>query len=670
MSTRRPSHSSDFFNTSQDELVRHPAAHQFTHAVADTQNHAVISSSRSGMVGDFIPDASHLLASDEEFNEAEDLSQYDNSSEGLADHHSRSHNAHDVSDDNVSFNELSALRSVASRNTYSTFGGGLGASHFLSKQRSRNFSRSVHPELIQQELGLLKDNGFEVNHLSRTVSKQSSFIPRTPSIYAAVAPANQDVESVVNLWEEAVENGDITNSKFSTELKVLFSSSLPLVITFLLQSLLGINALFFVGKLGTTELSAYTLGSMTGNITGLVIVQGLSTCLDTLCSQAFGAGKYHLVGIYFQRCTFLILSVFVPISFFWIFASEALIRQLIPEPELAHLSAKYLISMIPGIPGFIMFETGKRFLQSQGIYIASTYTLFTVIPINFALNYLLIEHESFNLGFIGAPISLSITFWLMPLGLLLYIFFYNGKDGFEPLRCWPGIKWNLLFKNWGLIFQLAIPGTIMCLAELLAFEILTFSSAHISPEALAAQSIIASVGSISFQIPFGISIATSTRVANFIGAGLPHLAKKTTKVSFLFGVVVACLINVNILYFGRFLIPTFFTDDEKVIDLTAESIPLIAFISIFDEITAISSGILRGMGLQKIGSYLNLGFYYLYGVPLSLILAFNFHLDIAGLWLGTGSALTIIGFIQTFIVNRVNYDRLIEEAKIRNSEDV
>lgn len=647
---RRLSLSSDFNTSNFDDTE---GSHQFLHTTHDQQSQAFVGTVRSGIINDFIADGHHFLEDDQEFNNAEvQLNRFDTSN--------------DTDNDISSLNEMSGLRSIASRNTYSTFGAN---QNFLNKTASRSH-RAVNPELLQQELGLLKDNGFDVNNLARTISKQSSysrFIPNTPSIYGI---PNQDIDSVINLWDEAVENGDITHLNTVSELKTLFYSSVPLIVTFLLQSLLGIAALFFVGKLGTTELSAYTLGAMTGNVTGLVIVQGLSTCLDTLCCQAFGAGKFHLVGIYFQRCTFLIFLIFVPISIFWIYGAEWLISLLIPDKELAALAASYLYYLIPGIPGFILFETGKRFLQSQGIYIASTYTLFSVIPINFLLNYLLISHEKFSIGFIGAPVALSITFWLMPLGLLIYIVANNGKNGFDPLSCWPGIKWHFLFNNWNLIFQLAIPGTIMCLSELLAFEILTFSSARISPEALAAQSIIASIGAISFQVPFGIAIATSTRVANFIGAGLPELAKKTTRISIFFGVAVAIVVNVNILYFGRFWIPTFFTDDETVIQLTAKNIPLIAFISIFDEVTAISSGILRGMGLQKIGSILNLGFYYLFGVPCSLILAFTFHMDIAGLWLGTGSALTIIGLIQSYIVNGVDYALLIEQAKLRNSEDV
>ena len=78
--------------------------------------------------------------------------------------------------------------------------------------------------------------------------------------------------------------------------------------------------------------------------------------------------------------------------------------------------------------------------------------------------------------------------------------------------------------------KLAIPGLLMVEAEFLAFEILTLASSYISTTHLAAQSVLATITGITFQIPFPISIAASTRVANLIGATLTDAAKTSAKV--------------------------------------------------------------------------------------------------------------------------------------------
>jgi len=80
------------------------------------------------------------------------------------------------------------------------------------------------------------------------------------------------------------------------------------------------------------------------------------------------------------------------------------------------------------------------------------------------------------------------------------------------------------------MIKLALPGLLMVEAEFLAFEILTLASSYFSTTHLAAQSILSTLTALTFQIPFPISIAASTRVANLIGATLSDAAKTSAKV--------------------------------------------------------------------------------------------------------------------------------------------
>jgi len=68
---------------------------------------------------------------------------------------------------------------------------------------------------------------------------------------------------------------------------------------------------------------------------------GLSTSLDTLCAQAYGSGNKALVGLHLQRMIWFLGLVSVPIVTSWYFA-EPILNALIPEPELAVLSGRYL----------------------------------------------------------------------------------------------------------------------------------------------------------------------------------------------------------------------------------------------------------------------------------------------------------------------------------------
>lgn len=107
-----------------------------------------------------------------------------------------------------------------------------------------------------------------------------------------------------------------------------------------------------------------------------------------------------------------------------------------------------------GAPAFIAFEAVKKYLQAQGIMQASTYVLLLASPLNFGLNYVLVHCEPIRLGFIGAPLATSISYWLMLILLLLYIKHVRGSEA------WGG--WSRdAFKDWWPFMRLAIPGILM-----------------------------------------------------------------------------------------------------------------------------------------------------------------------------------------------------------------
>jgi len=51
-------------------------------------------------------------------------------------------------------------------------------------------------------------------------------------------------------------------------------------------------------------------------------------------------------------------------------------------------------------------------------------------------------------------------------------------------------------------------------------------------------------------------------------------------------------------------------------------------------VSSFASGVARGSGWQKIGAYINLGSFYLVGLPVAAVLGFSAHLRGKGLWIG------------------------------------
>jgi MATE family multidrug resistance protein len=399
-------------------------------------------------------------------------------------------------------------------------------------------------------------------------------------------------------WNEAIASGKIQTT-WRREAKTIAKYSWPLICAFLLQYSLTVASIFTVGHLGKVYLGATSLASMTSNISGWAIYQGLATSLDTLCAQAYGSGKKKLVGLQFQRMVLFLWVCTIPIGIFWL-SSGYLLQLIIPDPELGRLAGVYLRIILFGAPGFAAFESGKRFMQAQGLFTPILHILLICAPLNAFMNWLFVW--KFKWGFVGAPIAVAVTDNLLAILLLLYVRFIAGS------QCWGGFT-RKAWHNWGPMIRLALPGFVMVEAEFLAFEILTLLTAYFGSTYLAAQSVLSTVATLNFQIPFSLSVAASTRIANLIGATLIGPAKTSTKVTIVAAVGVG-LFNVTLLLALRDVLPPLFTNDRGVIELIKKLLPVITAFQLFDALAANCNGILRGLGRQKVGGYVNLFCYY------------------------------------------------------------
>lgn len=280
-----------------------------------------------------------------------------------------------------------------------------------SPNSSRTPTKSERHEARREERSLLRDNHLLLPKHPRggaPTSIQSKDRRRTQSSGNQQEVLNNDVsentrllgdpqlpyggqdapENIDQKWEEAVMAGKIQTT-WQRESKVLVRYASPLVLSCVLQYSLTAASIFSVGYLGKVELGAVSLGSMTANITGYAIYQGLATSLDTLCPQAYGSGRKKLVGLQVQRMVYFLWCITIPIGIVWLNARSILIR-IVPNPDVALLASRYLKIILIGAPGYACFESGKRYLQAQGLFSAPLYILLICAPLNALMNWLFV----------------------------------------------------------------------------------------------------------------------------------------------------------------------------------------------------------------------------------------------------------------------------------------
>ncbi|SCU98458.1 LAFA_0G18052g1_1 [Lachancea sp. 'fantastica'] len=505
-----------------------------------------------------------------------------------------------------------------------------------------------------------QEEGIEYGDFMRRVRQQllQDMHRRQPRLsYVSVSSRG----SVPNIYESLDRKEDYEQEvvTYKSEARMLASYSIPLILTFLLEQLFPLVCSLTVGHLGKNELAAVSLASMTTNIT-LAVFEGISTSLDTLCPQAYGAGNYRGVGIHLQRCIAFSMVVYIPFAIFWYF-SEYFLGFVVKEKELVALTAKFLRIAILGAPAYIAFENLKRFLQAQGIFDAGIYVLLICAPLNIFVSYTLVWNSRFGIGYIGAPIAMVINFWLMLVLLVLYIIYVDGSE------CWGGLN-KKAFTHWKALSELAIPGIIMLEAEDLSYEILTLFSSYFGTSYLAAQSAVSTTVTLTYMIPFAVGISSSTRISNFVGARRPDCAKIACEVglscSFLVG-----LLNCIVLVSGRQLVAKIYSKDAEVVQLITELLPLVGIVEIFDSLNAIAGSCLRGQGMQAIGGVINLVVYYLLAIPLGILLGWTFDMKLFGLWIGIGTGMFLIGTTEGYLVLFPNWKKILETAAMRKEAE-
>ena len=76
---------------------------------------------------------------------------------------------------------------------------------------------------------------------------------------------------------------------------------------------------------------------------------------------------------------------------------------------------------------------------------------------------------------------------------------------------------------------------------------------------------------------------------------------------------------------------------------------------------------LRGLGRQSIGGYVQLICYYVIALPISFATAFGLGWGLWGLWSGVAVGLFLVAVVEAIYLSRMNWANSVEEARKRNA---
>uniref|UniRef100_A0A7N0ZXZ7 Protein DETOXIFICATION n=1 Tax=Kalanchoe fedtschenkoi TaxID=63787 RepID=A0A7N0ZXZ7_KALFE len=412
----------------------------------------------------------------------------------------------------------------------------------------------------------------------------------------------------------------------------------------------------FAGHLSDLDLAAISIANnvVVGFDFGLLL--GMASALETLCGQAYGAKKYYMLGVYMQRSWIVMFICCVLLLPMYIFSAPVL-KLLGQTDDVAELSGVVVMWMIPLHFSFAFQFPLQRFLQSQMktavIAWVSALALTVHILISWAMVY------GLKLGVIGVAATINFSWWVLVLGLFAYT-----VCGGCPLT-WTGFSIEAFSGLWEFTKLSAASGVMLCL-ENWYYRILILMTGNLKNAEIAidALSICMTINGWEMMIPLAFFAGAGVRVANELGAGNGKGAKFATIVAVSTSSVIGLFFWLVIIIF-REEFGLMFSNSAPVLDAVSSLSILLAFTVLLNSVQPVLSGVAVGSGWQSYVAYINLGCYYLIGVPLGFVMGWVFNQGVMGIWAGMifgGTAIQTL--VLCIITIRCDWDKEAEKARL------
>ncbi|MBZ4033188.1 MATE family efflux transporter [Flavobacterium sp. 17A] len=428
--------------------------------------------------------------------------------------------------------------------------------------------------------------------------------------------------------------------EFSYNLRLAY----PVILGMVGHTLIGIVDNIMVGKIGSTELAAVSLGNSMifiamslgiGFSTAItpIVAEGDAEKNDTKIRSAFHHGLF--------LCTILGLVLFTVIMF------AKPIMELLQQPaDVIVLAKPYLgwvaFSLIP----LVMYQGYKQFADGMSLTKYSMYAMVMANVLHVGINYVLIYGIWIfpKMGIIGAALGTVIS------RIFLVMFMHIMLSRREDLkRFFKGFSFNEIQKaTIKKIISIGFPSAMQMLFEVVLFTASIWLCGNIGKTSQAANQIALSLASMTFMFAMGLSVTSMVRVSNQRGLMDYKKLVVVARSIFLLAIILETIFAIFFIIFHDYLPYIFLNmentgqilDNEEVIGIASKLLLIAAIFQISDGIQVVVLGALRGLQDVKIPMYITFVAYWVIGFPISYYLGEHTELKAQGVWIGLLAGLT------------------------------
>ena len=295
--------------------------------------------------------------------------------------------------------------------------------------------------------------------------------------------------------------------------KKLFSFTIPLILTLVLQQMYNLADRAVVGQFALNGKEALAAIGTTGPITALLLnlSNGLGSGVNVRCANLRGTGDEKNLRRSMHTGVLLAVIVGVTLGTIGLFYSKPMLRLLDTPEDLLDKAALYMAIYFVGLPATTIYNFGAAILRAHGDTKRPMYILMASGILNVVLNIVLVV--AFKMDVAGVAIATAVAQALSAFRVMCILFNKNDvyKLSFKEL--------SLHKESVGVIARIGIPngmnGILFSLSNLVVqSSINSFNDTAI----LAAKTAASDASNLVYQIIHGFALACVSSSGQCYGA--------------------------------------------------------------------------------------------------------------------------------------------------------
>lgn len=409
-------------------------------------------------------------------------------------------------------------------------------------------------------------------------------------------------------------------------LRRLIKVMIPVLATQL--SIVGMN--FFdatmSGHAGAEQLAGSSIGgSLMMPITATAM--GILMAATPIIAHLIGQNEPKQIPIVIRSgltIAFIIEAILLLAYYFFI---DSILNGLSLEPNVFYVAKYYMLALILGLSGGLLTFPLRSLTDTVAGTDVSMRIYLSALPINAALNYLLIYGNwGFpKLGGIGAGVATAITYYIL---LCIFIFIICTNKKFKDLKIKNAV---LSLSNIKEYLAIGIPNGLGIFMEASLFGFIIIFISKFGTNYIAAHQAAMSFSSVLYMLPLSFSLALTIIVGIEVGAKRYLEAKKYAHLGLC--VSFSCVLSiVGLVFFFRDYIALLYATEPLLLQYIAHFLIYTAAWQLFDAIACPIQGILRGYKDVKAAFYVSMLAYWGICLPVGLYFDYYFHQGAFAYW--------------------------------------